>query len=503
MATLQLIANAVNAKLLHANRDIKLEVSDLLSYYVEGYEHSKAFAGGYWDGRSSFFEFNKSMFPAGFVNHVYNYLTRKGHKVQLMRKPAPEPLGPKQPRVDSHGEDPRYDYQMETVERLLKHKSMIAQIATGGGKSRVAALAVARIKRPTLFLTTRQVLMYQMRDTFEEANMKVGVLGDTIWKPIRGVNVGMVQTFAAKLRPIISDERVEYSEEALKECIRVQKLLEYFEFVILEEAHESSASNFYDIVRLMRNAQYRLALTATPFMRPDAEANMRLMATCGEIGIQVSEKMLIDRGILARPIFKFAKVGKWEKLNRHFNWQKSYTVGIVENQNRNQAIIDHVKTFKDHGLTAMILVQRKKHGTDLKHMLKSEGVRVDYIFGEHDQASRKRSLDKLKNGEIDVLIGSTILDVGVDVPAVGAIIIAGGGKSEVNQRQRIGRGLRAKKKGPNVCFIVDFDDRYNDHLIKHTRSRRAIIEKTPGFRENILEPHEDFNFEALGLRKAS
>ncbi|MBH8434009.1 hypothetical protein I8Q59_09430, partial [Acinetobacter baumannii] len=43
-----------------------------------------------------------------------------------------------------------------------------------------------------------------------------------------------------------------------------------------------------------------------------------------------------------------------------------------------------------------------------------------------------------------------LLDGGVDVPAVGLIILAGGGKAEVALRQRIGRGLRAKKFGPNV-----------------------------------------------------
>jgi superfamily II DNA or RNA helicase len=36
---------------------------------------------------------------------------------------------------------------------------MIAQVATGGGKSNICALTVARIKRPTLFITTRSVLM--------------------------------------------------------------------------------------------------------------------------------------------------------------------------------------------------------------------------------------------------------------------------------------------------------------------------------------------------------
>ena len=66
------------------------------------------------------------------------------------------------------------------------------------------------------------------------------------------------------------------------------------------------------------------------------------------------------------------------------------------------------------------------------------------------------------------------------------VILAGAGRAEVALRQRIGRGLRAKKKGPNVCFIVDIDDDFNNHLINHAAQRRAIVLNTPGFNEGWL-----------------
>lgn len=97
------------------------------------------------------------------------------------------------------------------------------------------------------------------------------------------------------------------------------------------------------------------------------------------------------------------------------------------------------------------------------------------------------------------LIGSTILDVGVDVPSVGLVVLAGGGKAEVAHRQRIGRGLRAKKKGPNVALVVDFDDSINSHLKEHAVTRENILRTTPGFAERILPPGVDFDFKKLGL----
>jgi superfamily II DNA or RNA helicase len=106
-------------------------------------------------------------------------------------------------------------------------------------------------------------------------------------------------------------------------------------------------------------------------------------------------------------------------------------------------------------------------------------------------------LARLKSGATQVLIGSTILDVGVDVPAVGMVILAGGGKAEVGTRQRIGRGLRAKQSAPNVCFVVDFADDANRTLMEHALTRRTILTTTPGFCENILPEGTDFDYTAF------
>lgn len=485
-----IVANAVKAKLINADDVVKLLVSDQLSFFVDGYDMSDSFRSGNWDGRSTFFDYGSGMFPAGFVNSVATVLSRKGYRVLVRRKRPPAPLGPDvdtaYAAVNPFGVNPDYDYQPETVRRLLKHGQMIAQVATGGGKSMIARTAVKAVMRPTIFLTTRQVLMYQMKEGFEEAGFTVGVMGDGEWTPKKGINVATVQTIAARL-------------SNLDTAVQTRRILQLMEFAILEEAHESSSDTYFDVMNAMPNTNYRLALTATPFMREEGEANMRLMALSGQVGIKISEKMLIDLGILAKPYFKYVKAPMPADLLRSSSWQKAYDMGIVQNEARNGIIQDETVRAVQMGLPVMILVQRKNHGAKLKEMLKAKGIRADFIYGGHDQERRQRALNKLKDGTLQVLIGSTILDVGVDVPAVGLVILAGGGKAEIALRQRIGRGLRAKKSGPNVCMVLDFDDGKNKHLIKHYRTRRQIIEGTPGFNENILKPGVDFPYKKLGF----
>lgn len=554
---LTLARGVVNAKLVNASKEAKDLVHQLLSYAVEGAEFSAAFGSGRWDGRGSLFSHAKATFPAGFSHMVHAELTRAGFKVQIAQHALPEPKGPVTLLEDElENGDERYDYQPKTIRQLLRHGRGIAMIATGGGKSRIARLAAKKIRRPTLFITTRGVLMHQMKEGFEEDGWTVGVIGDGEWSPVRGINVAMVQTLVARLAegsveielkgmierraraeeqeklnlkasmktsgaklPQIHAmlEKLERRQESERQsdedlakeataraarqaAIRAKtiRFLEMIELVIGEEAHEAGGNSYYDILRHCKQAHYRLALTATPFMRDDAEDNMRLMAAFGPILIQVSEKELIDKGILARPYFKFVDLPAPKRLFKTTPYQRAYTVGIVENSLRNDRIVEEASKAVAAGLPVMLLIQRTSHGTIIADALREAGLKVAFLKGADNQKSRKNALAALKDGRIQVLIGTTILDVGVDVPAVGMVILAGGGKAEVALRQRIGRGLRAKKTGANVAFIVDFVDAHNSHLRDHARQRRSIVEGTPGFDVNILGPRADFPWALLG-----
>jgi superfamily II DNA or RNA helicase len=568
-----LAAGAVNAKLIGAPREAALLVRDKLSYLVDGASYSQAFKGTSWDGTSSFYDFSTGMFPAGFVYKVYSTLLKAGYRVNLVRKEAPLPLGPERPEVDSFGYDPRYAYQPEVADKLVKHRQIIARVATGGGKSRIARICYKRIDRPTLFLTTRGILMYQMGEAVEEnLGERVGVVGDSQRDFSRKFTLGMVQTIsqaidkwtddgellayiknrdAAEDREVVKLQtrlkkqmlpagQVADATTALRKKLEAQRpadaqvvadiqakvrdhnrkreemiaFLAKIEFVILEEAHEASGEGFYEIMRHCVNAHYRLALTATPFMKDSPEANMRLEACSGPVAITVTEKQLIDLGVLAKPFFKFVRLQNpapsyvetveskgvtrqiTHRLFRSTPWPKCLEIGVVHNEERNRAIVYEVSRAKQYGLPSMILVGRQEHGKKLVEMLTQAGVRCAFIFGEHNQKERKAALNALALGKIDALIGSTILDVGVDVPAVGMIVLAGAGKAEVQARQRIGRGLRAKKKGPNVAFVVDFIEAANSTLRDHQNERMSIIQGTPGFAENIVA---DFDYSVFKM----
>jgi superfamily II DNA or RNA helicase len=527
---IRLAANAVIAKVFTTNKDVKNIIAEALSYVQDGVEFTRAFKSYGWNGRSSFFSHRTCTFPAGFVHMVHQILIQKGYEVQIIKHPFPAPLGVENPIVDEFGnDDPRYDFQLKALRAVEKHGQGIIQVATGGGKTKIAKLIMVRYRRMSLFLTTRGVLMHQMRKSLIEAGFNVGVIGDEMWSPIRGINVGMVQTFVANLEvpnldaeirqivksnamaeeraikkgltsssPLNRDQIVALAKDRFqkKERIRARtiKLLEMMEVVIGEEAHEAGGNSYYAITEHCNKAFIRVALTATPFMRESAEDNMRLMAAFGPKLIQISEDTLIKRGILATPYFLFTNYKPHPKLRKTSPWQRAYQLGIVECEDRNEKILHFAKKASSYGLPVMILIQRKDHGIRLKKLLREHDLKTEFIYGDNNNDERAETLSRLGTGDIQVLIGTTILDVGVDVPAVGMVINAGGGKAEIGLRQRIGRGLRAKKTQPNACIVVEFNDDINTYLRDHARQRRAIIEATECFKERIIEDSDSFDW---------
>lgn len=482
----EIINNAIKAKLVNPTIHVKRIITDLLSYYVEGFDKTDAYKAGRWDGRSTMFDWASDTFPVGFLSIVNAHLFKIGYQPVNISKPLPEPLGSVPSTLGGFSYSDRYDYQWEGVQALEKRGIMIARFATGAGKTFHAALATARINRPTLILTKRQPLMYQFWERLKDFGFEPGIVGDNRFLIKDKLTVAMAQTLSKRLE---SDDEVGQA---------VRSYLKKVEFIIGEEVHEISDSSYYNIIKNCPNAYYRLGLTATPFMHTASEPNMRLLGAFGPVGMEVTEKTLIERGINAKPIFKFATYEQPKRLRFNSNYQKAIHEGVTHCEERNNVIVQYAKKAAELKLPTLILIQRQEHGRILKALCKDAGLKTEYIFGENDSEERRNALRKLGANKIDVLIGSKIVDVGVDVPSIGLVIMAGGGKAEIAYRQRIGRGLREKRKGPNVCFILDFLDSYNRYLHDHYLERMRVIKGTPGFSTNLLDEGKDFPWELFG-----
>jgi ATP-dependent DNA helicase RecG len=127
------------------------------------------------------------------------------------------------------------------------------------------------------------------------------------------------------------------------------------------------------------------------------------------------------------------------------------------------------------------------------------GFRVGCLHGRLRTAERRELMARFKANEVDVLVATTVIEVGVDVPNATVMIVQEAdrfGLAQLHQlRGRVGRGAEQ-----SYCLLVS---RSKDELTEQARARlEAMVETTDGFllAERDLEIRGEG--ELLGTRQA-
>jgi superfamily II DNA or RNA helicase len=330
------------------------------------------------------------------------------------------------------------------------------------------AIAVTKaLAQPTLFLTHRVNLLHQTAKRFAkrlpELKGHIGFIGDGQYEP-SFITIATVQTLHSMIKrhPKVARE-----------------LLAQFKVLIIDEAHRSGSKQFHETAMLCANASYRLALTATPFMKGNVEEDMWLLGSVGPVVTHVSNGELIERGILARPYFKFVKVNT-PLPGKYRHWRDVYEHGIVKNKERNLQIVSQTRKLVDMGHKTLVIVLEVAHGQILQQVMEDVGIKVAYMDGKNSYAEREKALKLLEKGKKDVIIATNIFDEGVDVNSLSAVVLAAGTKSAPALFQRTGRAIRKKEKD-NFAIVVDFIDLHHPKLMEHSARRYQMVKSEKGF----------------------
>ncbi len=145
---------------------------------------------------------------------------------------------------------------------------------------------------------------------------------------------------------------------------------------------------------------------------------------------------------------------------------------------REEAALGH-RTF-----VVVPLIDESADETDRAVAAESEAVRlgalldplrVGMVHGRLKPAERDAEMSRFRDGELDVLVGTTVIEVGVDVPAATMMIIEGAdrfGLAQLHQlRGRVGRGSVA-----SFCVLV------TDSTDEVAMARlRAVVKSNDGF----------------------
>jgi superfamily II DNA or RNA helicase len=382
--------------------------------------------------------------PRGCIHLLRRLAADEGHIVSCddQRVLPPQPLAP-MPDL------PLRSYQAAAVDKLAVVTQGTVVIPCGGGKTRCALGAIARLRTPTLILVHTLDLadqwLTELRDQLqlEPALVGGGEQGEAL------VTVAVVQALARW------------------DPAKLDAFLQRFGLLVIDEAHHMAASSFHRVVHRCP-ARYRLALTATPEREDGLTALLDLFV--GPPLLVVTHEQLVAAGVLTIP-----QICTMETAFE-FPYDSASDYGplldaVASDDARNRQIVAAVAAEARAGHICLVLSGRVDHCNQLATSLRAEGVSVAALTSEVKRKRRKDLLDQARAGELSVLIATSLADEGLDLPRLSRVFLAFPGRAHGRTVQRLGRVMRphADKRD---AVLFDFVDRKVPILRRHHLERR-------------------------------
>lgn len=328
------------------------------------------------------------------------------------------------------------DYQTADIQRLrnaYSHgmKAPIYQLATGGGKtivfSHIVQSAAAKGRKIGVFVHRRELI--------KQASAKLD------WC---GVAHGII---AAGL-----DRDHDLPVQVLSIQSAQRRKLPDFDFIVIDEAHHARADTWHKLLASQPKAKL-LGVTATPSRTDGKGLGVEAGGLFDAIVCGPTMADLVKAGHLApsRVFIPAARinVAGVKKIAGDYNADELAERAKVVTGN---AIAEYRE--KADGKTALAYCCTVKHAENVAQQFTDAGYRAACVHGETPKDERDTLIAALGTGAIDVLTSCDLISEGLDVPAVGAVILLRPTQSLILYLQQVGRGMRPAE-GKDALVVLD------------------------------------------------
>lgn len=223
--------------------------------------------------------------------------------------------------------------------------------------------------------------------------------------------------------------------------------------VVIDEQHRFGVAQRLQLARKGKRAPHTLAMTATPIPRT------LTLAQYGEMDVSKLDEMPPGRQAIDTRVVGQDRIGEVvEAVGRHIEGgQQAYWVCPMVHDSE----------------TTDLAAAEARHAA-LKERF---GETVVLVHGQLDPAAKDRAMERFASGEARLLVATTVIEVGVDVPAATLMVIEQAerfGLAQLHQlRGRVGRGSEK-----SVCLLLR-----GEALSETGRKRLALMRETQdGFR---------------------
>jgi superfamily II DNA or RNA helicase len=447
---MKIYVDTLNSRIETDNPALLKSLCELYSFRIPGAEYSSAYKKRHWDGMVRFIS-QTGVFKSGLLNRLLLDLKKVNCTPEVIYTPTSE-----RP-VNSHRIEAftYYDYQEKLIDQGLKSKRGVIKSPTGSGKTLImAGLIKALLGRKMVILFNAKQLLTQTYK-FLTSDCKIPNVGVCFGE---GYLDGDIM-----LCTIQSIDRI------------LDTHLNQAEVLMVDECHEfANGKTTLAALRSFPNATYRLGFTATP---PNEDIpRYNLEGALGSVIQVVDTASLVDSGKLTKPIIQLInRTYAASGVDETMSFMDVYDTFIVNNESRNNIIKSIVNDIRSKNSKARILILTKSldHGRALERLV---GGNVQFLEGCNSISDRYNAISKFRGcKDNSVLIGTKILQTGVNVEEITHLINARGLKSEIATLQALGRALR-RHEGKDLVYVYDFLDK-EKYLHQHSKARKRHYEK--------------------------
>ncbi len=200
--------------------------------------------------------------------------------------------------------------------------------------------------------------------------------------------------------------------------------------VIIDEQHKFGVSQRARLLSKGKSPHF-LVMTATPIPRTLA------LTLYGDLDVITLKEMPPGRGEIETKVIYYE--------NREEFYKKFFSA--LKRENAKAYIIAPLIEESDKIITASIVKLYK----EIKNKW-AQNINIAYIHGRMKPEEREKIMKKFKNGEIKVLVATTVIEVGIDVPDVKYMVIEGAERFGLSTLHQL-RGRIARKIKKGYCFI--------------------------------------------------
>ncbi|CCH46674.1 ATP-dependent RNA helicase [Wickerhamomyces ciferrii] len=228
-------------------------------------------------------------------------------------------------------------------------------------------------------------------------------------------------------------------------------VLNQIQFLVLDESDKMIEMNFGDqvakITEFMNLKRQNMMFTATMTLEVEKlSKNYVNDPAIINIGNVNSNEMIINDRIEQ----KFEFFNNSNNINEIDSKKISKLIKILSGNKYKSPII--------------IFINYKETGDFIFKKLSDQGFKVSIIHGSKNQEQREFAIKQLKDGKVDILIGTNVASRGIDIPNVSLVLNFQMTKKIDDYIHRVGRTGRAGSYGTSITFLNDESDFeiYND-----------------------------------------